>query len=522
MKDDLAHNPQIHVAALEHLTGPSRGSIAWFNEAPVDVLLTPDWRIVLLPSLPGESREGLIARIRQIEKGFEIETVGGRRLWINGKAVEHAMIDHLDMIEFGENGPLSRLFVHGEGEQARVSVGRAVNDAIAYLKVSRRPLLSRISNTLGLIMRQLIRETTLLFRIGVVFAIGVLAALAYQQYRVNVLLQQQFEIGASQLENFAKTLARTREEALTPSDLEALRLEMGRRGILYEERLAELERRSGASARIIAQSVSSVVFLQGAYSFLEKSTNRMLRHVVDTNGEPLLSPRGEPMLTLEGDGPMAERQFTGTAFAVTDSGNLLTNRHIAEPWEYDANIELLKNQGIEPVMIKLIAYLPGKPDAHEIEVIRVSKETDLALVRYLDDEIQMKGLKLADTPPSLGDAVIVLGYPTGLRSMLAQAGEAFVRKLQETKTTGFWNVANRLAQVGRIAPLASRGIVGQVSEEAIVFDAETTLGGSGGPVLDLNGSVVAVNTAIVPRFGGSNIGTPAAKVHKFLKSSDLN
>jgi len=522
MKDDLATKPQIHVAALEHLTGPSRGSIAWFNEAPVDVLLTSDRHIAISPSLPGESREGLIARIQQTEKGFEIETVGGRHLWINGKPVKHAKIDHLDIIEFGENGPLSRLFVHGEGEQARVSVGEAVSDAIAYFKVSRRPLLSRISNTLGLIMRQLTRETTLLFRISVVVAIGILAALAYQQYRMNVLLQQQIKISASQLEDFARTLVRTREEALTPGDLEALRLEMGRRGILYEERLEELERRPGASARIIAQSVSSVVFLQGAYSFREKSTNRMLRLVVDKNGQPLLSPRGEPMLTLEGDGPVAERQLTGTAFAVVDGGNLLTNRHVAQPWEYDANVELLKNQGFEPVMIKLIAYLPGKPVAHEIEVIRVSAETDLALVRYLDDGMQLKGLKLADTPPSPGDDVIVLGYPTGLRSMLAQAGEAFVRKLQETKTVGFWNVAARLAKVGRIAPLASRGIVGQVSEEAILFDAETTLGGSGGPVIDLSGSVVAVNTAIVPPFGGSNIGTPAAKVRRFLKSADSN
>ena len=106
--------------------------------------------------------------------------------------------------------------------------------------------------------------------------------------------------------------------------------------------------------------------------------------------------------------------------------------------------------------------------------------------------------------------------------MLAQAGGGFVRKLQETKTTGFWNIAARLAEVGRIVPLASRGIVGQVSEESIAFDAETAVGGSGGPVLDLSGSVVAVNTAIVPQFGGSNIGTPAAKVRLFLNNARVN
>ena len=45
---------------------------------------------------------------------------------------------------------------------------------------------------------------------------------------------------------------------------------------------------------------------------------------------------------------------------------------------------------------------------------------------------------------------------------------------------------------------------------AIVYDAETTSGGSGGPVLDIHGHVVAVNAAILPEFGGSNLGVPAA------------
>ena len=51
--------------------------------------------------------------------------------------------------------------------------------------------------------------------------------------------------------------------------------------------------------------------------------------------------------------------------------------------------------------------------------------------------------------------------------------------------------------------------MGQVTSASIVYDAETTSGGSGGPVLNLSGSVVAVNTAILPEFGGSNLGVPA-------------
>ncbi len=131
----------------------------------------------------------------------------------------------------------------------------------------------------------------------------------------------------------------------------------------------------------------------------------------------------------------------------------------------------------------------------------------------------MAGLRLADAPPAPGDEVIVMGYPTGLRSLLAQSGEAFIEELQKAEDTDFWSVAARLASEGHIAPLASRGIVGQVTQATIVYDAETTLGGSGGPVLDIEGAVVAVNVAVLPEYGGSNLGVPVARVRAWLEEA---
>ncbi len=82
-------------------------------------------------------------------------------------------------------------------------------------------------------------------------------------------------------------------------------------------------------------------------------------------------------------------------------------------------------------------------------------------------------------------------------------------------------MAARLAEEGYVAPLASRGIVSQATPATIVYDAETTHGGSGGPVLDMNGDVVAVNAAILPEYGGSNLGIPAAKVRALLEEAEL-
>ena len=82
-------------------------------------------------------------------------------------------------------------------------------------------------------------------------------------------------------------------------------------------------------------------------------------------------------------------------------------------------------------------------------------------------------------------------------------------------------MAERLSESEFIRPLSSRGIVGQITAATVVYDADTTHGGSGGPVLDINGEVVAVNTAIIPEYGGSNFGVPVEHVRRLLAEVDL-
>ena len=81
----------------------------------------------------------------------------------------------------------------------------------------------------------------------------------------------------------------------------------------------------------------------------------------------------------------------------------------------------------------------------------------------------------------------------------------------------FWQIGRRLSDDRLIAPLATVGVVGQVTGGSVVYDAETTYGGSGGPVLNLDGRVLAVNAAILPQFGGSNMGVPAAEALRLLR-----
>lgn len=508
--------------ALEHLTGPSRGTLTWLNGPELLVSLSPSRTLRLGPPDTGTSSPDHIARLTYSDGSYEVSALEGHSIWVNGNQTTSHRLEDRDTVEFGDTGPLSRFCLYQENWQVRTLLGDIFRDGMTYLRVSRKPLNIRLFRAASALVRRLTRETTLLFRFGVILAIVLLGVFTYQQSRLNVLLQSQIDSGADRMDDFAGTLSRTREEALTPGDLESLQQELGQRLSSNVERLETLELRSEANARVIAASMPSIVFLQGSYGYQEVSSGRMMRHVVDQLGRPLISPMGQPLLSLDGEGPVAERQFTGTAFAVGSHGALITNRHVALPWEKDANIAALDSEGLVPVMVRHVVYAPGTPDAYDVEMMQVSEDADLAVLRFVDAAEAMPGLVLADTLPVPGNEIIVMGYPTGLRSMLAQSGGEFIEELQETEDVNFWSVAKRLAENGYIAPLSSRGIISQASAMTIVYDAETTHGGSGGPVLDTNGRVVAVNAAILPEYGGSNLGVPIAKVRALLDKAELN
>ncbi len=57
--------------------------------------------------------------------------------------------------------------------------------------------------------------------------------------------------------------------------------------------------------------------------------------------------------------------------------------------------------------------------------------------------------------------------------------------------------------------------------QLIVYDADITRGGSSGPVLTSAGELVAVNAAIQPEYGGSNLGTFLAKITRLMRSLEL-
>ena len=369
-------------------------------------------------------------------------------------------------------------------------------------------------------MRRIATETTMLFRLGTVFVLILLGFIVYQQYKINVMQQMELAKSNSRIKDFAKILTETRREALTPSDLAQLKDALTRDLDASIDRLAELEKRSIATETVISGSASSVVFLQGSYGYREKSSGRLMRHVLGADGEAIFDPPGTPLLSLDGDGPPAERYYTGTGFAIADGSILATNRHIAEPWKPDDIISDTPLNNLQPYIIKLIAYSPGLVEAKRLELLKVSADSDLALLRLASGEQALFPLPIATNPVAHGGSVIVMGYPTGLRSILARSGASFIEELQQSKKIGFWEITKWLAEKDVIKPLASVGIVAQFTTEFLVYDAATTHGGSGGPVLNSRGEVIAINAAILPGYGGSNLGIPAQKLLEFMANAE--
>src|SRR2546422_2656479 len=103
---------------------------------------------------------------------------------------------------------------------------------------------------------------------------------------------------------------------------------------------------------------------------------------------------------------------------------------------------------------------------------------------------------------------ISLGYATGLSAILARAGEETVNEIAKSTAGDPEKVVQELVRRKLIRPLVTQGHIGDVLPDKIVYDAQTTSGGSGGPLINRDGGVIGVTFAVVRGFGGSNFRGP--------------
>jgi serine protease Do len=159
----------------------------------------------------------------------------------------------------------------------------------------------------------------------------------------------------------------------------------------------------------------------------------------------------------QGDTPRQRRSNSlGSGFVVDPSGIVITNNHVIG----DANdISVVFSDGS-----KLKAEIIGKDPKIDLAVLRVKPDKPLKAVKFGDSD------KLRP-----GDWVIAIGNPFGLGGSV---------------TAGIVSARGRNIESGPY-------------DNYIQTDASINKGNSGGPLFNMNGEVVGINTAILSPTGGS-------------------
>lgn len=458
-------------AQLLYLSGPDRGRTVTYEPRIVTLGSAPESTAVLT----SDSVAPRHARIEFVpdQCAFHLRALDGR-VFVNGNEVEEIVLQDDDQIEFGVDGPLVRFHVY-------VPIGavcKPVRKMLADARAVRRACGS-VTATRSL-TRDLLTKATMQLKIGV----PLLAILgAFVSGWVGGWLGSQ----PSDAER------RRTADAVTHAELEELRQRQARQ----QEALAGMARANAVVRRIQQEWSRGVCLMHGVFR-LRMMDNSWFK-----------APDSDPL----------EIEYTGSGFLVGSAGYVVTNRHVVAPWLEMEQLEPLLKAGMTPEFVHLTATFPGHaPIPVPVDGIR-RRQDDLDVAVVVLDPAQLAGvpvlpLSTAPTEPEDQRAYVV-GYPTGLAVLLARADEVLVEKLRHEQAT-MTQAIEQLAATNQITPLITQGIVSNVDEHKVVYDALTTHGGSGGPVFGGNGEVIAVNFAIMPDYTGANFGVPIRFARELL------
>lgn len=165
-------------------------------------------------------------------------------------------------------------------------------------------------------------------------------------------------------------------------------------------------------------------------------------------------------------GRSQEQQGAGTGIVVTKDGLILTNKHVVEG---GSSFEVVSSDGKSYKDVKLIA----KDPINDIAFLKVNDVSDL-------------------TPAEIGDSSKVQ-----VGSFVVAIGNA-LGQFQNTVTTGVIS--------GKSRPVTAADSAGSESlQNLFQTDAAINPGNSGGPLVNIDGQVIGINTAVAGQ-GSQNIG----------------
>jgi len=181
-----------------------------------------------------------------------------------------------------------------------------------------------------------------------------------------------------------------------------------------------------------------------------------------SNPFPFEFPPGSPFEDMFKEfGTPQERQSSalGSGFIIDEEGIVVTNNHVIQ----DAKDIIIRVNGNKEYNAKVL----GADPLSDIAVLKLETDDKFIPVKFGNSD-----------KARIGDWVIAIGNPFGLGG---------------TVTSGIISARNRSIGLSRY-------------EDYIQTDASINQGNSGGPLFDMNGDVIGINTAILGRNGSIGIG----------------
>ena len=285
-----------------------------------------------------------------------------------------------------------------------------------------------------------------------------------------------------------------------------------------DSRIGKLENESRIAQEIVRDYSNSVCLIYAIVGFRDKTSGaRLMFAGIDPNGNPVTDDKGNPVVTTEGGSRPVYLHVFGSGFLIDSAGHILTNHHVLEPWWHNAIP--VPADTFAPSIVSMWAYFPGNETGMPLRVQGLSEDFDLGLASVDLPESHPRPVTIEREAAVSGSPVVLIGYPTGVEGIIARIDEATLKRIAQSAGNNAEGLVQELARRKLIRPLVTQGHLGVVGPDRLVYDAQTTSGGSGGPVFDGSGKVIGVNFAILSGFSGSNFAVPIARAAKILETS---
>jgi len=222
-------------------------------------------------------------------------------------------------------------------------------------------------------------------------------------------------------------------------------------------------------------STSNPLPLKTIFKQVENSVVQITSKIPTTTGIPNPSNQSSPNVTTLGSGFVYDKQ-----------GHIVTNGHVVGNAQI-VDVTFLNGN-------RYSAKVIGNDIYNDIAVLQISQNTTAGQRQLLSS---LKPLVLGNLSKSdVGDTVIAVGNPFGL---------------SDTMTTGI------VSGIGRSLPTSVGG--GFSIPNAIQIDAPLNPGNSGGPLLDTQGKMIGMNTAILSgtnTFSGIGFAIPSNDITRIV------